>query len=340
MTLIDDISKYGSVAIVGLAKNAGKTECLNYIIRHFPRRCGSLAVTSIGVDGEGTDVVTQTPKPEITLKAGMIFATTETHYRDRKLISEIMEIGTEHTALGRVVTARTHISGKILLSGPSDTVSLRRLIVRFRELGATTTLVDGALSRLSLSSPAVTDALVLATGAAVANSVQSVAKRTRFVYEMISLPKADYLICRRLQNFDRGVWGVDSRGDIIDLGIPSVLQLDKYKDRIFEYGDTIYVAGAVTDRLLSFLRQQKRSVRLIMRDFTRMFAEPATVGAYLKSGNDLQLLMQNRLLAICVNPYAPRGRSMDSNELIHAIASGVQVPVYDIKTGVGLNCLR
>ena len=30
---IEEILKYNSIAIVGLAKNAGKTECLNYILR-------------------------------------------------------------------------------------------------------------------------------------------------------------------------------------------------------------------------------------------------------------------------------------------------------------------
>lgn len=33
MGFVDDISDYRSLAIVGLEKNTGKTECLNYILR-------------------------------------------------------------------------------------------------------------------------------------------------------------------------------------------------------------------------------------------------------------------------------------------------------------------
>ena len=58
MTLIDDIVKSHSVSVVGMEKNTGKTECLNYIIKNLPLEGLTVAVTSIGVDGETTDIVT------------------------------------------------------------------------------------------------------------------------------------------------------------------------------------------------------------------------------------------------------------------------------------------
>ena len=71
MPFVGEILKYRSVSIVGLAKNAGKTECLNYIIRRLPLDYFNVAVTSIGIDGETTDQVTGTAKPEITVREGM-----------------------------------------------------------------------------------------------------------------------------------------------------------------------------------------------------------------------------------------------------------------------------
>ena len=55
MPFVGEILKYRSVSIVGLSKNAGKTECLNYIIRRLPLDYFNVAVTSIGIDGETTD---------------------------------------------------------------------------------------------------------------------------------------------------------------------------------------------------------------------------------------------------------------------------------------------
>lgn len=53
-----------------------------------------------------------------------------------------------------------------------------------------TTIVDGALSRLSLSSPAVTEAMVLATGAALSCNIPQLVRKTKYVYDLICLDEA------------------------------------------------------------------------------------------------------------------------------------------------------
>jgi L-lysine 2,3-aminomutase len=95
MPFVDDILRRGSVSIVGLAKNAGKTEVLNYVLRRIgamPDRDGErvatrVAVTSIGLDGEATDQITRGAKPAIELPEGVVFVTTETHYRQKRLVA-------------------------------------------------------------------------------------------------------------------------------------------------------------------------------------------------------------------------------------------------------------
>lgn len=333
MTLEEEIMRYGSVAIVGLAKNAGKTECLNFILRRLQDKGRLLGLTSIGVDGEDRDVVFRTEKPEVTVYEGSLFVTSETHYHGKRLVSEVLGVSERRTALGRLVTARACDSGKVILSGPPDTASLKTLISDLHGRGAATVIVDGALSRLSFSSPAVTEALVLATGAAVSNSIDGVVRRTRFVYDMISLPAvADASLRASLAGIEKGVWGIDDCGGVHDLEIPSLLMLDRHKDSIFSYGTTLYAPGAITEKLLAFLRSQPQCSRttLIMRDFTRMFAEPATVAAYLQRGGRIEVLLKNRLLAISINPRSPQGYILDSDRLREALQSHVDVPVYDV----------
>ena len=124
MSFIDEILKYDSLSIVGLQKNTGKTESLKYVLARLPLDEKKVAVTSIGIDGETTDQVTRTQKPEIVLREGMYFGTSEAHYRLRRLVSELVDVSDESTSLGRVVTARALTQGKILLSGPSSTLGL------------------------------------------------------------------------------------------------------------------------------------------------------------------------------------------------------------------------
>ena len=97
MPFIDDILRYQSLSIVGLEKNTGKTECLKYVLERLPLEHKRIAVTSIGIDGETTDQVTRTQKPEITLRPGMYFGTSEMHYRQRRLVSELIDVSDVNT---------------------------------------------------------------------------------------------------------------------------------------------------------------------------------------------------------------------------------------------------
>lgn len=329
MTLIEEVRQNKSVSVVGLAKNAGKTQCLNYILHGLKEIPGRYAVTSIGVDGETTDVVTRTPKPEITLFPGMTFVTSESHYRMRRLPSEILDVSQLQTALGRLVTARAIGQGKIMLSGPADTMSMSHLVKNLTHQGHDTVLIDGALSRLSLGSPAVADAIVLATGAAVSRTISGIVRQTKYVYDLINLPQANI---RGLENISQGVWAVTPNGEIIDLGITSAFLLEKLKDRVYAHGTTLFVAGAVTDKMLEFLRQQPQCphTTLIMRDFTCMFATPENFYTFIKKGGTVKVMRKTRLLAVCVNPTSPQSVTLDSHLLCDALREHISVPVTDI----------
>lgn len=328
---VDDILKFRSLAIVGLEKNTGKTECLNYILRQLKDVSRQFALTSVGIDGESRDQVCQTPKPEIEVPEGMIFVTSEKHFRERRLVAEILGISERQTALGRLVTARAVTSGKILLSGPSDTAGLKFLIREMQGLGVQTTLVDGALSRLSLASPAVTDAMILATGAAVSGNIPELVRKTRYVCDLIALEEVDEKLQEELDGVERGVWAIGPDGKAIDLDLPSVFMLERNENDLFRYGNCLYVAGAVSDKLFHFLRMQEQDVGLVIRDFTRVFASPESYYSFLRKGGKVKVLHQSKLLAVTVNPVSPTGFILDSDRLRTSMEEALQLPVYDVK---------
>ena len=65
--LIRRLNETKTMSIVGMCKNAGKTTMLNWLLTAGHLR-GTLGLTSIGRDGESTDVVTGTEKPGIFVK--------------------------------------------------------------------------------------------------------------------------------------------------------------------------------------------------------------------------------------------------------------------------------
>ena len=338
MPFVENIRNYRSLAIVGLEKNTGKTVCLNYLLRRLHELGISTAVTSIGVDGEKVDSVYATAKPEITLYEGMQFITSEQHYFQRGLVSKILAVDERRTALGRLVTAQALTQGKVLLSGAATTGLLRTQIDDFKRAGVQLTVVDGALSRLSLASPTVTEAMILATGAAVSPNIQQLVSKTRFAYRLINLEEAPEKLRHSFAQASLGLWAVDEAGEVHDLNIPSAFLLGRGEENLFRYGSTLFAAGAVSDRLLKYLSRQPnvKDIVLVVQDFTKLFITLEAYAEFTRRGGTIQVLQRSHLMAVCLNPTSPQGYTLNSAEACRQLSEALECPVYDVVAGTQL----
>ncbi len=307
MPFIKDILQHTSLSIVGMAKNTGKTTCMNYVLRRLEEERVQVAVTSVGVDGEERDVLYDTPKPRICLREGMVFVTAERDFEQKEFPADILAVSERPTPLGRLVTARAKGAGRVVLSGPSDAQWLKESIAAMPAYGVRLTLVDGALSRMSLASPAVTDAMILCTGAACSLQLRELIGRTQFRCEQINLPA-------------------------VKVPAGSIFRIDSvftYKEEA-PLPDMVYVAGAVTDRFLQYLSARARPVTLVVPDFTRLFIQPRTYAVFVRRGGKIMVEDRARLLAVCTNPTAPEGACLDAGLLREQLQAALGLPVYDI----------
>ena len=327
VTLINNILKCKTLSITGMAKNTGKTVTLNYLLEQLRLRGKVVAVTSIGIDGEKTDQVTQTEKPEIELYEGTLFVTSEYHYRQRQLVSEIVDLSEDSTSLGRLVTARVLQSGKVILSGPATTGGVRKVLDRMAEYGVDLTIVDGALSRKSHAAPTITDGLVLSTGAAIAPDLNTVVKKTAELYELMKLPEYETFMADELLQIESGIFAVENDNPV-SLNIPSSLLSDKYKTALFAHGNQLFISGILTDNMLNFLRMQPeiKGSAVVVKDFVT----PMNLRLFLSKGGRLFVLKRPNLLAVTVNPVAPSGFTIPSKVLVEAMENVFAVPVYDV----------
>ena len=288
MDLIENLMRVKSCSLVGLAKNTGKTVTLNYLLRHLPSDV-RVGVTSIGLDGESRDQVVGTEKPEITLRAGSVFATTEKHYRERRLVAELMDVSDIPTALGRLVTARTLIEGKVIIAGPGSTEQLKRWM-RTVEKEVDLILVDGALSRMSLASPTVSEGMILATGAAYSANIDTLVRKTAYVVHLINLP----------------LWDGDETDCVSVSGA---------------------VTDRVLEKMLN--DKQMQGKRLLIPDFTKVFADPM-VWHRFEQQHTVVVRQRSRLLGVTVNPTAPNGMVLDSDILCRRLSETIGLPAVDL----------
>lgn len=316
---------------MGLEKNTGKTECLKYVLNRMPVNTRRIAVTSIGIDGETVDQVTRTQKPEILLPQGMYFATSEAHYKLRRLVSELVDVSDENTSLGRVVTAKALTAGKILLSGPPSATGLIRWMNQMRRLGVDLTIIDGALSRLSSASPAVSESMILATGAAYSANINTLVQKTAHVVQLINLPLADEGLRNTFGALDKGTWWLDDEGTLNELSsVTSLSQNIRFQG--MERCRTLFVAGALVDSFIEKVRKNKdlKHVEIVVRDFTRIFVSPQLFRLFVKGGGRVTVLHKSKLIAVTVNPTSPSGYVLDSDILCEKLSEAIELPVYDL----------
>ena len=331
MDFIEALLHTKSCSVVGLEKNTGKTECLKYVLDRLPVQTKRIAVTSIGIDGETVDQVTRTQKPEIVLREGMYFGTSETHYRQRRLVSELIDVSDENTSLGRVVTARALTGGKILLSGPSSASSLRRWMGDMRRLGIDLVIIDGALSRMSSASPAVSQSMILATGAAYSANINTLVSKTAHVVDLVNLELTSEKNRDTLSLLDKGLWFIDKQGELHTLDTMTSLSKDIHFQGM-EDCETLYVAGALVDSFLEKVRKNKnlKQVELVVRDFTKIFVTPQQFRLFIKAGGRISVLQKSKLIAVTVNPTSPSGYVLDSDTLCARLSEAIRLPVYDL----------
>ena len=331
MPFINDILRYDSLSIVGLEKNTGKTECLKYVLDRLPVQTKRIAVTSIGIDGETVDQVTRTQKPEIVLREGMYFGTSEAHYRQRRLVSELIDVSDENTSLGRVVTAKALTGGKILLSGPSSASGLRRWMQEMHRFDIDLVVIDGALSRMSSASPAVSQSMILATGAAYSANIATLVSKTAHVVDLINLDLTSQGNIARLVPLEKGLWFIDKDGALNNLDSMTSLSRDIRFDGM-ENCETLYVAGALVDGFLEKVRKNKslKQVELVVRDFTKIFVTPQQFRLFIKAGGRIRVLQKSKLIAVTVNPTSPSGYVLDSDTLCAKLSEAIGLPVYDL----------
>ena len=73
------------ISIVGLAKNTGKTETLNYLTKNLYENNLKMGLISYGRDGEDIDLITGKKKPTVNVYPGSFFVTSSRALRGNDL---------------------------------------------------------------------------------------------------------------------------------------------------------------------------------------------------------------------------------------------------------------
>ena len=340
MRISDAIEPAVRVALVGLAKNTGKTVALGAILSELEARGEAIGVTSIGRDGEASDALDDAiAKPPILLPAMALVATTEPLLERSDARAEVA-VRTDHrTPLGRVVVARLLERGAVEVAGPTAVQDVGEVVEAMRGLGAERLLVDGSIDRRAGASPRLADGVVMSTGAVLSADLDQLVRRTRAAVELLTLPAvADEALHARAAALDASALLLDE-GEAVPLDsaivhdrVEAIVPLLRGRTDV----RAVVVRGALVEPLLDQLGRVRRRAPLtvIADDATRVFLRGGTCARYRARGVDLAVLTPIPLLAVTTNPVAPLRHRFDAEELRARIAAELPgVPVLDVLAG-------
>ncbi len=345
MELLRELSKeYKTISIVGMAKNAGKTTALNFLIEEAMDEGVRLGITSTGRDGESTDLVTETEKPRVYLYEGTLVSVPRKLYELAEAGLEIISMSNYRTALGELLLCEVKEEGYVQIAGPVATADTRKLCTEMFSCGAELVLVDGAIDRKSVAAPESSDAIILSTGAVISRDIAKVVKETAHVVSLYSLPVLDdsdaketilsiidenrIALMRRKAVLDPEPFDVE----LMDLktGLGAGRLIDEAITDDVEY---VFIPGAITNSIMESINPAKfKNTVFILKDPTKIFIDSVTWKQLVKRGLDMRVIQNIKVCAVTVNPISPEGYSFDSDMLQAEVRKAIpDIPVIDVR---------
>ena len=317
--------KYKRIAIVGMAKNAGKTTSLNYFLEEAMDEAMTVGVTSTGRDGERTDIVTGTDKPSIWLEEGTLVSVPVRLYELADAGLEILRRTEYGTPLGPILLCRVANSGYVQVAGPE--------IV----------LIDGAIDRKTIAAPETSDAIILSTGAVISRQMQTVIEETAHTVGLYRLPRLeDGPVREALEDHlaqadeeDRILLVEDGQVNPLDVrtGLGAGRILSPRIDQAAKAGLThVFIPGAFTPGTIDGIDPRAmRRVTFVLKDPTKIFFQPQVWRKMQKWGLRVEVLENINVAAVTVNPTSPLGYRFDQQELVQRMQAALpDVPVIDV----------
>lgn len=373
MNTYDLIKNYKTVSFIGMCKNAGKTTTLNKVIDDIHAANVTLALTSIGRDGENNDVVTNTEKPGIFVHEGDVVATTTGLLKYCDITKEIIYSTGIYTPIGEVVIMKARSHGYVQVAGPSITTQIASLYDTFNSYKVDKILVDGALGRKSLCSKKVSDCTILSTGASYDRSIDKVVDDTLFISQLLDLKATElnfdesffdiedrkYTPIDKDGNFinpnddDKNAESVDVANDNSDVIINKAngFKNNDEEEKVFEFSsldkvynanelksaEAIVIRGALTDSILKPLLLSTKDLEkksLIVRDSSKILISPDLYEKAVTHGLRIEVLDPVKLLFITINPFSAYGFHFDKNEFMIRMQEKINKTIINVRDDI------
>lgn len=309
----------GRLALVGVAKNCGKTTTLNFLLGSPACAERRVGLVSVGIDGESADLLIGTKKPPIYVERDHWVVTARDALARSSARVEYVESLGFSTPLGEVLVGRVLEPGTIMLAGVRHRGDLHKGIDMLEKHGVDLVIIDGAYGRTVAAKAGLSDALVVSTGAVLSSDVDEICEETAQLVDRLALEPAELTWQRKLLakaiTEKRCLLGGE-RIEPVELPMKSaLLGLRRAGTLWTDMVEAIAIPGLVSDSVIEHLLAAGGAGRVLLVPDGTVLQASARLFARLERRWQVRGLNSARILAVSINPSSVQGHRVDADAL-------------------------
>lgn len=290
-------------------------------------------MTSIGLDGEKVDQVTFMEKPRIYLRNGDIAATArqtldafEAHY-------QILEDTGIRSSIGSILIVKITEAGNALIAGPSAVSGMQKTLYFMEKYSPYKILIDGAFFRHTLAK--IAEATVYVVGANYSSDMSQVVDEARVASMKFNLKKPPSNV--DFDHLGKRIAFYDSKDKykIIDLntaiGNTEKILAEEYRNFKF-----LYLPKSLSNRFVEQLISERHGglPDIVVDSPVSLQLSQKNMDYLFKLNNHIYVKNPINLVAVCYNPYSPKGYVFDDQRFKESLESVLKRKVYNVEKEV------
>jgi hypothetical protein len=197
-------------------------------------------------------------------------------------------------------------------------------------------LVDGAIDRKAVSSPLITDACIIASGAVLSRDIKKVIDRTSHTVECFTFIQVQEDIKKIILNHNKTCIVQNTKEVLIPDIKTSITGGKKIAEQINEDTNYVFLKGVVSSNLLKDISQSKylKNIKIIVEDGTKIFVDIDVWNDLKRKGLKIEAINTIDVVAITLNPVSPTGYFFDSAEFIQKMKHYLpNIKIIDVVSG-------
>ncbi len=319
----DLLVKNGITVIVGLAKNAGKTSLLNWLLYHNKKK--SIGVITTGRDGEETDLVYGTPKPKVFIPPNSLYTVRKQILKDHPNGIEIIDKLPYKAGGDDIWLIKNQFPIATEIVGPPSAVEQIKCASLLLAKGADSVIIDGSLDRKAIASSSAVSSLIIVASPAFGKIAEIIEELGKML-DLSSLKQFTPLSKNKLPSFANKVMLLNQKDYTLIREYPFSTILGREKEVHSDTKAILYLPGSLTEKSLQLLP--------VSANFNLLVKHPLNIqvssSVLSKIKPYLTTLNRFTISAIAVNSYSVKGNHLDCEKFRMIIRDISKIPVIDI----------